>query len=442
MLRIGVVCTNGGRRPPMPPPRIAGNVAVIAARAPCSPSPAPTPQSAQPNTAPPVQYPPQTALPAPATARKNPTSPSAPSSAAISSPPSDTPPTAPTNGNPQSMTLLGELYANGLGVPQRRRQSRRLVQARRRARRQRTPCSRSRMFALARPRRPARPRAKRQMARRRRQTRPCRSRLRSRAPLHRGPVVPAGFQARRRTSARRRRRRQPAGAICARHLLQGRPRRARKDMHEAVKLWAAAALADDTDAQVEYAIALYNGDGVARDEDAAAAIFHKAARARQPDRAGPLRPHSRQRARRPARSGRRREMAPRLARRRRDRHHARRFHGQPDPGDGGGRHQRGAAVARCDQAGASRAGASRGASAWPGAAIAGRAGEAMTASCERSEAIQRNMSPLPLAGEGQGCGSVAWMERLKGLFNFRLCVIRWSPYTVPPGGFRHRPSGA
>jgi uncharacterized protein len=48
-------------------------------------------------------------------------------------------------------------------------------------------------------------------------------------------------------------------------------------MHEAVKLWAAASLADDTDAQVEYAIALYNGDGVARDEDAAAAIFRKAA---------------------------------------------------------------------------------------------------------------------------------------------------------------------
>jgi TPR repeat protein len=49
-------------------------------------------------------------------------------------------------------------------------------------------------------------------------------------------------------------------------------------MHEAVKLWAAAALADNTDAEVEYGIALYNGDGVQRDEDAAAAIFRKAAR--------------------------------------------------------------------------------------------------------------------------------------------------------------------
>ncbi|MGB7018998.1 MAG: hypothetical protein WBD80_07350, partial [Xanthobacteraceae bacterium] len=55
-----------------------------------------------------------------------------------------------------------------------------------------------------------------------------------------------------------------------------------KDMHEAVKLWAQAALADDTDAQVEYAIALYNGDGTTRDEDAAAKIFHKAAKLGSP----------------------------------------------------------------------------------------------------------------------------------------------------------------
>ncbi len=50
-----------------------------------------------------------------------------------------------------------------------------------------------------------------------------------------------------------------------------------KDMHEAVKLWAQAALADNTDAEVEYAIALYNGDGVPKNEAAAALIFHKAA---------------------------------------------------------------------------------------------------------------------------------------------------------------------
>ena len=40
---------------------------------------------------------------------------------------------------------------------------------------------------------------------------------------------------------------------------------------------AAAALADHTDAEVEYAIALFNGDGIDRNEAAAAAIFRKAA---------------------------------------------------------------------------------------------------------------------------------------------------------------------
>jgi len=50
-----------------------------------------------------------------------------------------------------------------------------------------------------------------------------------------------------------------------------------KDMHQAVQLWAQAALADNTDAQVEYAIALYNGDGVDPNREAAAAIFRKAA---------------------------------------------------------------------------------------------------------------------------------------------------------------------
>ena len=50
-----------------------------------------------------------------------------------------------------------------------------------------------------------------------------------------------------------------------------------KDMHEAVKLWAQAALADNTDAQVEYAIALYNGEGIEKNQAAAALIFHRAA---------------------------------------------------------------------------------------------------------------------------------------------------------------------
>ena len=50
-----------------------------------------------------------------------------------------------------------------------------------------------------------------------------------------------------------------------------------KDMQEAVKLWRQAAVAENTDAQVEYGIALFNGEGVSRDQTAAARIFRKAA---------------------------------------------------------------------------------------------------------------------------------------------------------------------
>ena len=45
-----------------------------------------------------------------------------------------------------------------------------------------------------------------------------------------------------------------------------------------MRLFGLAALADNTDAQVEYAIALYNGDGgLTRNHEAAAALFKKAA---------------------------------------------------------------------------------------------------------------------------------------------------------------------
>jgi uncharacterized protein len=50
-----------------------------------------------------------------------------------------------------------------------------------------------------------------------------------------------------------------------------------KDMGEAVRLFGLAALGDQADAEVEYAIALFNGDGVARNQPLAAAIFRKAA---------------------------------------------------------------------------------------------------------------------------------------------------------------------
>jgi uncharacterized protein len=48
-------------------------------------------------------------------------------------------------------------------------------------------------------------------------------------------------------------------------------------MKEATRLWGLAALADNTEAQVEFGIALFNGDGVTKNEQAAAVIFRQAA---------------------------------------------------------------------------------------------------------------------------------------------------------------------
>lgn len=50
-----------------------------------------------------------------------------------------------------------------------------------------------------------------------------------------------------------------------------------KNLTEAARLLAAAALAENLDAQVEYAIAQFNGTGIAKDEAKAAALFRKAA---------------------------------------------------------------------------------------------------------------------------------------------------------------------
>jgi TPR repeat protein len=55
-----------------------------------------------------------------------------------------------------------------------------------------------------------------------------------------------------------------------------------KDLVEAARLLAAASAADNTDAQVEYAIALFNGSGTARNEQAAAILLKKAARKGHP----------------------------------------------------------------------------------------------------------------------------------------------------------------
>jgi TPR repeat protein len=50
-----------------------------------------------------------------------------------------------------------------------------------------------------------------------------------------------------------------------------------KDTREAVRLFSLAALADEADAEVEYGIALFNGDGVDRNQQLAMAYFRKAA---------------------------------------------------------------------------------------------------------------------------------------------------------------------
>ncbi len=50
-----------------------------------------------------------------------------------------------------------------------------------------------------------------------------------------------------------------------------------QDPRQAAQWWAKAALSDNTDAQVEYAIALYNGDGVDANQEAATKLFRKAA---------------------------------------------------------------------------------------------------------------------------------------------------------------------
>ncbi len=50
-----------------------------------------------------------------------------------------------------------------------------------------------------------------------------------------------------------------------------------KDPREAVRLFALASLADEADAEVEYGIALFNGVGVERNQPLAASLFHRAA---------------------------------------------------------------------------------------------------------------------------------------------------------------------
>ena len=56
----------------------------------------------------------------------------------------------------------------------------------------------------------------------------------------------------------------------------------KRDVVESTRLLYLAAIADNTDAQVEYAIALFNGTGVAKNEEEAARFLVRAARRGSP----------------------------------------------------------------------------------------------------------------------------------------------------------------
>ena len=177
--------------------------------------------------------------------------------------------------DPKAMTLLGELYANGFGVPQNDAKASEwyhLAAAR---------GDREAMFALAMFRLNGRagPRDREASAKW----------LASAAKLGQptaaydlallymeGQLFPRDFG----RAAELLRTAAQAGSPEAQYALGTFYKEGRavpKDMHQAVQLWAQAALADDVDAEVEYAIALFNGDGVAKNEQAAAALFRKAA---------------------------------------------------------------------------------------------------------------------------------------------------------------------
>ncbi len=154
--------------------------------------------------------------------------------------------------DPKAMTLLGELYASGLGVPQddqRAAEWYRLAAAR---------GDSNAMFALA--------------------IFAIKGRAgpRDRQVYIEGQMFPQDLN----RAAELLRIAAQAGSADAQYALgtfykagRGVP----QDTRQAVQLWEQAALADNTDAQVEYAIALYNGDGVEPNQEAATALFRKAA---------------------------------------------------------------------------------------------------------------------------------------------------------------------
>ena len=186
------------------------------------------------------------------------------------------------------------------------------------------------------------------------------SSIRSRPTISRCSISKAscsrGFRARRAAVPRRRRRRQPGGAIRARHALQGRPRRAARTSSKPRGCSLARRSPTTPTPRSSMAIALFNGTGVAKNEQDARALPAARGAQGQPDRAEPPRPHPGGRPRPARRSGRGDQVASDLQGRRRQRPEARRLHAAAEAGHHRRRREGGASLDR----GASGSPASRG----------------------------------------------------------------------------------
>jgi TPR repeat protein len=179
------------------------------------------------------------------------------------------------DADPKAMTLLGELYAEGLGVPQDDRRAAewyKLAAAR---------GDSNAMFALAMFALNGRAGSRDRDA----STRWLTAAAKLGHPLAaydlallyiEGQMFPQDFS----RAAEFLRIAAQAGSADAQYALgtfyktgRGVP----QDARQAAQWWAKAVLANNTDAQVEYGIALFNGQGVDRNEEAATALFRKAA---------------------------------------------------------------------------------------------------------------------------------------------------------------------
>ena len=148
----------------------------------------------------------------------------------------------------KAMTLLGELYANGLGVA---RDDKKAAEWYRLAadRGDREAMFALAMFHLGGRAGPRQRRAGRQAARRRRQARPRAGGLRSRAcSISKASLFPQDFARAAELFRSAAQAGSPGSAIRARHALQGGPRRAEGSGARRRGSLAAAALADNTDA--------------------------------------------------------------------------------------------------------------------------------------------------------------------------------------------------